>query len=105
MPSKLVNRNVTAHRGRTSMRLEPEVWDALEEIRQREQVSLGELVRTVEARGHEGGRTSAVRVFVVDYFRAAATDAGHGAAGHGALPARQRRPAQTAVSADAPAPV
>ncbi|MBV8397624.1 MAG: ribbon-helix-helix domain-containing protein, partial [Acetobacteraceae bacterium] len=30
--SRLVNRNVVAGRGRTSMRLEPELWDALYEI-------------------------------------------------------------------------
>ena len=30
--SRLINRNVVAERGRTSMRLEPELWDALAEI-------------------------------------------------------------------------
>ncbi len=34
--SRLVNRNVVAERGRTSMRLEPELWDALLEICGRE---------------------------------------------------------------------
>ena len=33
--SRLVNRNVVAGRGRTSMRMEPELWDALLEICQR----------------------------------------------------------------------
>jgi predicted DNA-binding ribbon-helix-helix protein len=67
--SRLVNRNVIAARGRTSMRLEPELWDALTEISRREGVRVGELVRRVEARGHAGGRTSAVRVFILEYFR------------------------------------
>ena len=83
-PSRLVNRNVTASRGRTSMRLEPELWDALEEICRRENFSLGDLVRRVERRGHPGGRTSAVRVYVIGYFRDAATPDGHRNAGHGA---------------------
>lgn len=83
MASRLVNRNVVAGRGRTSMRLEPELWDALYEICQREQVPIGEIVRRVEARGDPGGRTSAVRVFVIQYFRAAATEQGHAEAGHG----------------------
>lgn len=82
--SRLVNRNVVAERGRTSMRLEPELWDALLEICEREGQDLNTLVRRVEASGHSGGRTSAVRVFVLDYFRAAASEAGHAAAGHGA---------------------
>lgn len=86
-PSRLVNRNVTALRGRTSMRLEPELWEALEEICHREKFSLGELVKRVEQRGHPGGRTSAVRVYVLNYFRQAATEAGHIAVGHGSLDA------------------
>jgi predicted DNA-binding ribbon-helix-helix protein len=79
----LVNRNVVAERGRTSMRLEPELWDALHEICQREQAPIGEIVRRAEARSGAGGRTSAVRVFVLQYFREAATEQGHAEAGHG----------------------
>jgi predicted DNA-binding ribbon-helix-helix protein len=58
--SRLVNRNVVAERGRTSMRLEPELWDALSEICEREHQDMSTLVRQVEAAGHVGGRTSAV---------------------------------------------
>ena len=36
VPTRLVNRNFVADRGRTSMRLEPELWDALLEVCQRE---------------------------------------------------------------------
>jgi predicted DNA-binding ribbon-helix-helix protein len=68
------------------MRLEPELWDALQEICERERLSLGEVVRRIEKRGHPGGRTSAVRVYVLEYYRTAAIDAGHRAAGHGSLP-------------------
>ena len=85
MQSRLVNRNIIAARGRSSMRLEPEIWDALQEICRREQVGLGDLVKQVEGNLGEGGRTSAVRVFVFNYFRAAATEGGHAEAGHGAL--------------------
>ncbi len=81
--SRLINRNVNATSGRTSMRLEPEVWDALREICLREGCDLGELIQRIEENGDEGGRTSAVRVHVLQYFRAAATDDGHVAAGHG----------------------
>ena len=52
--SRLVNRNVIAGRGRTSMRLEPELWEALHEICQRERIGLGELVRRIEQAGHAG---------------------------------------------------
>lgn len=87
MSSRLLNRNVTAERGRTSMRLEPEIWDALHEICSREKTTLAGLVQHVERDRTSGGRTSAVRVHVLGYFRAAATEEGHRAAGHGALEA------------------
>jgi predicted DNA-binding ribbon-helix-helix protein len=85
--SRLINRNVVAGRGRTSMRLEPELWDALNEICRRERQDINKLVRQIEAIGHEGGRTSAVRVYVLNYFRSAASEAGHGAVNHGSLEA------------------
>jgi predicted DNA-binding ribbon-helix-helix protein len=71
------------------MRLEPELWDALAEICARERQDVSHLVRQIEAVGHSGGRTSAVRVFVLQYFRAAASEAGHQASGHGPLASRQ----------------
>jgi predicted DNA-binding ribbon-helix-helix protein len=83
--SRLVNRNVVAERGRTSMRLEPELWDALHEICERESQDMSTLVRQVEAAGHEGGRTSAIRVFILNYYRSAATETGHAGAGHGPI--------------------
>jgi predicted DNA-binding ribbon-helix-helix protein len=83
--SRLVNRNVVAERGRTSMRLEPELWEALNEICERESQDMSTLVRHVEAAGHTGGRTSAIRVFIINYFRNAATEAGHAGAGHGPI--------------------
>lgn len=85
--SRLVNRNVVGENGRTSMRLEPELWDALRDICRRERTDIGTMVRRIEARGRgewgagvqaasetgkSGGRTSGVRVFIVQYFRALA---------------------------------
>ena len=83
--SRLINRNVHASSGRTSMRLEPEIWDALGEICGREGIMLGDLVRQAE-RGRGGGRTSAVRIYALSYFREAATEIGHRLAGHGPSP-------------------
>ena len=83
--SRLINRNVIAERGRTSMRLEPELWDALGEICEREDQDMSTLVRQIEAAGHTGGRTSAIRVFILNYYRAAATELGHAGIGHGPI--------------------
>ena len=83
--SRLVGRNVVSDAGRTSMRLEPELWDMLSEICEREAQDMSTLVRQIEAAGHAGGRTSAVRVYIASYFHTAATEVGHASAGHGPL--------------------
>ena len=74
------------------MRLEPELWEALREICQREGRDVSQLVRQAEAT-RSGGRTSAVRVFLIEYFRVAANQGGHEAAHHGtirpAMPGRE----------------
>ena len=101
--SRLINRNVVAGRGRTSMRLEPELWDALSEICEREGQDMSALIRGVEQRGHAGGRTSAVRVFVLAYFHAAATEAGHFDAGHGALSVGHSRSSRRPSALNSPA--
>ncbi len=84
MNSRLINRNIVAASGRSSMRLEPEIWDALFEICRRENIAMAELVRKVDGGREVGGRTSAIRVFAFNYFRNAATEEGHRLAGHGA---------------------
>lgn len=83
--STLVNRNVTVHGRRTSLRLEAAMWDALQEIAVRERWSLHQLCERVEETRAESSLTAGVRVFILGYFRAAANDAGHAAAGHGRL--------------------
>ncbi len=83
--SRLVSRNVKGDQGRTSMRLEPELWAALEEMCHRERIAIRDMVRRIGATARPGGRTSAVRVELIGYFRQAATEEGHHAAGHGSL--------------------
>ena len=89
------------------MRLEPELWDALLEICQRERQDINHLVRQIEAEGHSGGRTSSVRVYVMQYFRTAASETGHEAVNHGALdriagrPYRRHAAESPGVSAEA----
>jgi predicted DNA-binding ribbon-helix-helix protein len=80
----LRSRNVTIQGSRTSLRMEQEVWDALEEICRREAKSLHQICTMLEERRNVSNRTSAIRAFILSYFRIAATDAGHMIAGHGA---------------------
>jgi len=88
--STLVSRNVSVNARRTSLRLEPPMWDALEEIARRERMTIHQLCTQVDARRHESSLTAAIRVFTLSYFRAAATEDGHGRAGHGNLATPRR---------------
>jgi predicted DNA-binding ribbon-helix-helix protein len=89
--STLVNRNVTISGRRTSLRLEPAMWDALEEICRREEMSPHELCALIDERRRTSSLTAAIRVFIVNYYRVAATEVGHASVGHGALYKTQYR--------------
>ena len=69
-------RNIRLDGQRTSMRLEGKFWLALAEIAERSGVSVPELCERILRDGHRGNRSSAVRVFVLNWFRFAHTDAG-----------------------------
>jgi predicted DNA-binding ribbon-helix-helix protein len=81
--STLINRNVTVAGHRTSIRLEPAMWDALRQMCEREHKPLNELVTAIENQRVESSLTAAIRVYILRYFSAAATDEGHRLAGHG----------------------
>lgn len=99
--STLVNRNVTIRGRRTSLRLEPAMWDALHEIARREGASVHEICSRVEYSRRESTLTAAIRVFILDYFRTAATEQGHNLAGHGrSLAALSAQPGSSPLPAD-----
>jgi predicted DNA-binding ribbon-helix-helix protein len=92
----LKSQNITIGGHRTSMRLEPSMWEALYDIAQREELSINELCSMIKERLEEQKRlkgisdndkevtlTSAVRVFIAAYYRRASTEDGHNRAGHG----------------------
>lgn len=82
--SSLVSRNISVSGHRTSVRLEPEMWDALKDIVRREGCTLNTLCTLVQRRKRANSSlTAAIRVFIMLYYRAAATDEGHAQAGHG----------------------
>ncbi|MDR3450713.1 MAG: ribbon-helix-helix domain-containing protein [Alphaproteobacteria bacterium] len=83
-PSTLVSRNVTISGRRTSIRLEPEMWDGLREVCRRERSNLHYVCTSVAIQKQEStSLTAAIRVFVMRYFRVAASEEGHRKAGHG----------------------
>jgi predicted DNA-binding ribbon-helix-helix protein len=82
--STLVSRNVVVSSRRTSVRLEPEMWDGLREICLRERTNLHQICTTVSLQKlDETSLTAAIRVFVMRYFRLSSTEEGHTRAGHG----------------------
>lgn len=80
----LVSRNLVINGHRTSARLEPEMWVALFDIVRREGRSVHDVCSLIAQSKPEGcSLTAAIRVFIVAYFRAAATEEGHARARHG----------------------
>jgi predicted DNA-binding ribbon-helix-helix protein len=97
-PSTLVNRNVFVGTRRTSLRLEPAMWDALTEICRREDLTIHQLCGLIDERRLASSLTAAIRVFIVNYFRSAATEDGHAGIGHGSLYGARMRAREAADS-------
>lgn len=64
----LVNRNITVGSLRTSVRLEPQFWEALSDIAARERMTVDRLCTIIDANAGVLGRTAAIRVFIASYF-------------------------------------
>jgi predicted DNA-binding ribbon-helix-helix protein len=83
--STLISHNVMIDGRRTSVRLEKEMWMGLKQIARREDCSVHDLCTAISQRKRQAtSLTAAIRVFVMAYYQAAATDEGHRRAGHGA---------------------
>ena len=70
--SPLVTRNVTVSGRRTSVRLEPDLWEALREIALRENRTLHDICSDIDQTRGGTRLTSAMRIYIVNYFRSAA---------------------------------
>lgn len=66
----LQSKNVRIHERRTSVRLEPEMWIALNEIAAMEGCSIHDICGAVsDLKSQEASFTAALRVFVMEYYR------------------------------------
>lgn len=82
--STLINRNITVLGKRTSVRLEPVMWDCLKSIAAREQCAIHDICSLISLRKKShSSLTAAIRVFIVLYYRASSTEEGHRQANHG----------------------
>ena len=69
-------RNVVVGGHRTSVRLEPVMWEALHEIARRLRMTIHDLVTEIDRRRTASSLTAAIRVYIVDFYRDAAAAAG-----------------------------
>lgn len=71
--SALLSKNVRIHSRRTSVRLEPEMWNALKEIAAAERRTIHDVCSAVHDLKEPGmSFTAALRVFLMEYYRSAA---------------------------------
>ena len=84
--STLVSKNVTILGRRTSVRLEPEMWKALDQVAKREGCRIHDICTLIFVRKKQRtSLTAAIRVFLMLYYKCASTEDGHRAAGHGSF--------------------
>lgn len=82
--AELVGRNIRVDGRRTSARLEPSMWTAFYDIARREGRTVDDIATEIFKLKSEGtSLTAALRVFIMAYYREAATEQGHRDAGHG----------------------
>jgi predicted DNA-binding ribbon-helix-helix protein len=71
MKSPVVKRSIVIAGHKTSVSLEDAFWDALKEIANTRNATLSELVAGIDAARNQGNLSSAIRLFVLNHYRAA----------------------------------
>jgi predicted DNA-binding ribbon-helix-helix protein len=84
-------RNLVVAGRRTSVRLEPVMWEALHEIARRRNLSVHRLATEIDEARSASSLTAAIRVYIVDFYRAAAAGMGPAAPQHAPVWARTLR--------------
>src|SRR3954465_13326459 len=84
MKSPVVKRSIVVAGHKTSVSLEEAFWNGMKEISGRRNMALSELVGEIDGNRQQGNLSSAIRLFVLDYFRTRAipTAAPEGARPH-----------------------
>lgn len=76
MNSPVVKRSIVIAGHKTSVSLEDAFWQGLKEIAARRDMTLSDLVATIDTGRHQGNLSSAIRLFVLDFYRAQSDDGG-----------------------------
>jgi predicted DNA-binding ribbon-helix-helix protein len=69
MNSPVVKRSIVIAGHKTSVSLEDAFWKGLKEIASNREMTLSDLVGTIDTDRHHGNLSSAIRVFVLDHYR------------------------------------
>src|SRR3977135_2228929 len=75
MKSPVVNRSIVVAGHKTSVSLEEAFWNGMKEISGLRNMTLSELVGEIDSNRQQGNLSSAIRLFVLDYFRTRAMPA------------------------------
>jgi predicted DNA-binding ribbon-helix-helix protein len=70
MKSPVVKRSIVIAGHKTSVSLEDAFWTCLKEIASRRDITLSDMVASIDTGRHAGNLSSAIRLFVLDYYRA-----------------------------------
>jgi predicted DNA-binding ribbon-helix-helix protein len=73
MKSPVVKRSIVIAGHKTSVSLEDAFWQGLKQIAAERDVTLSDLVATIDTDRRQGNLSSAIRLFVLDYYQARAT--------------------------------
>jgi predicted DNA-binding ribbon-helix-helix protein len=76
MKSPVVKRSIVITGHKTSVSLEDAFWGGLKDIATARNMTLSELVASIDADRRQGNLSSAIRLFVLDHYRALAGGAG-----------------------------
>jgi predicted DNA-binding ribbon-helix-helix protein len=69
MKSPVVKRSIVVGGHKTSVSLEEAFWNGMKEISALRDMTLSELVGEIDSNRQQGNLSSAIRLFVLDYFR------------------------------------
>ena len=72
MKSPVVKRSIVVAGHKTSVSLEEAFWNGMKEISSVRDMTLSELFGEIDSNRHQGNLSSAIRLFVLDYFRSRA---------------------------------
>jgi predicted DNA-binding ribbon-helix-helix protein len=70
MKSPVVKRSIVITGHKTSVSLEDAFWSGLKDIATARNMTLSELVAAIDADRRQGNLSSAIRLYVLDYYRA-----------------------------------